>query len=163
VTDHVSTIAPPLALGPQPPASADIVLADGWWPELSLAAIRAAYRIDAAISDARLREAVRSAIAYALMELAAWQAGHVAAGVQHLLDLPGPAIDGEHRLALLWRRAIASLAKAEIAETMLDYDATGQGQRSLDAVDPSIAQLRRDAAHALADMAGRPRVRSTLL
>lgn len=161
MSDQISILAAPLATALAPPP--ELIEADGWWPAVDVAEIRRAYRIDQAISPERLREALIAGMAYCIGELTSWRAAREAEGYQSLAAVPAVQIEGVSVKVHAWRRAVASQAKSELVETMLDYDATASGTRALAATDPTILQLRRDAAHAIADIAGRARVRCELI
>jgi hypothetical protein len=157
MADHVSIINPPRAAAPAPNAATDLVNADGWWPALSIVAFRAEQRVSDEITPVRVRAALRTAMQTALIDLGAWGVTQRIAGYETLSDVPAPQIDGVSHYALCWNRAIFALAKAELAETHRDYDATGAGERNTDYLENSIGQLRRDATHAIRDLKGRGR------
>lgn len=155
--DHVSIIRPPLTPAPVPEPLSLLVTCGPFWPDISIADLRADQRVDDVVTDARCRKAIRAGIETALIDLRAWQAGRIELGYASLSDVPAEEIDGVSRLVLCWHRAVLALAKADIIETYRDYDATGAGDRAADWLDDAIIQLRRDAAHAIRDLKGRAR------
>ncbi len=128
-----------------------------------MTAFKAEQRVDDSITDIRARAALRAAIVTALTDLEPWADAQLLLGLPTLADVPAPLIDGESRLVMLWRRAIFSFAKAEIAEVYRDYDTTGKGVDKNETMDDTIAQFRRDGRHAVRDMLGKPRVRAELI
>lgn len=155
-----------VATAPTAPAQGeqDTIGNDGWFPDLSLAAVRDLVRIDGTVTDARLREAARNAMADINRRLAAFKAQHQAAGIERLADLPGAGtIDGESRYALIYRRAVCCLIKAELIERYRDFDATDSGQRRVADLEPAIDELRRSATWAVRDMLGQPHVIAELI
>lgn len=164
MTDHVSTIPPPLAVASVPEGSAaDMVSADGWWPAISIAEFRAVHRVSNEITEPRVRKAIRSAIQAALNDLSPWGVLKRAEGFTSLEAVPAVTIDGVSHFVLCWQSAVTALAKAELAETHRDYDATASGERKGKSLDETIIELRRDAAHAIRDLLGRSRVFSDLI
>jgi Phage head completion protein (GPL) len=155
VPDHVSILSPPLATAPEPAQS--MVTCGDFWPAIALADFRSSQRVDDAVTTQRALAAIRSAMATALIDLRDFAAVQIERGYTHLADVPADQIDNTSLLVHRWRTAIMTLAKAELAETMRDYDATGSGERSLEYLNETIVQLRRDAAHAIRDIKGRPR------
>jgi hypothetical protein len=130
---------------------------DGWLPDVDSAAVKDEQRIPDGITAPRLRAAIVAAIITIGNELAAWKAQQLAAGYTSLAAVPAPKIDGQSRYVLLYQRAVAAYAKADLVERYRDVDFTGAGQRDADAVQPSIGELRRDAIHAVRDILGRAR------
>lgn len=147
-----------IATNPIAPADAptDALRSDGWWPDLSIASIRALHRLDGTITDERLRDAARYAIAFCMQQLAAFKAEHVAAGKAKLEDVSGDQLDGENRLAFLYRRAVGCTLKAQLVETYRDFDSTDEGLRRALDLDASIGELRRSASWAIRDLLGKP-------
>lgn len=164
MTDHVSIIAPPLALAPQPQnPETDTVDADGWWPSVSIAEFRAMYRVTPETTAERVRAAIRTAMQTALIDLGEWGVLKRAEGHASLESVPAVQIDRVSHFVLCWHRAIGALAKAELSETHRDYDATASGERKNDGLDDSIIQLRRDAQHAIRDLKGARRTVAELI
>jgi hypothetical protein len=151
--------APPAAAAPV----ADAIAGDGWWPALSIVAFREATRLGTMVTDLRAREALLGAAITVGDALAAWRAGHEAAGVESLEDVPGRAIGGETRATVLWRRAVYATAAADLAETHNDISATDQGRKTNDARATSAADHRRSATAAIRDLLGTSRARVALL
>lgn len=152
------------AVVPNSPAVVEaVVVNDGWFPSIDPVQLRNEYRIRASVTPERLRKAIISAIIKAGNQLEAWQAERIALVPTGLIDVPAKTIDGESRYVLLYQRAIGSYAKAELVEEYRDTDTTTAGQRDVEDLEPSIAELRRDGLYAIRDILGRPRVRSELI
>ncbi|MGO4222141.1 head completion/stabilization protein [Lysobacter sp. TAF61] len=135
---------------------ADAMRSDGWFPDLSIAWIRATVRLDGTITEDRLRDAGRYAITDINRRLAAFKAGHVAAGKASLAAVASDEIDGENRLELLYRRAVACALKAEVIERFRDFDSTDAGLRRAEDLDASIGEQRRNSSWAVRDILGQP-------
>lgn len=146
------------------PGNQDVIINDDWFPNLALSTIRDILRIDGTVTDARLREAARNAISDINRRLAAFKAQHQASGIQSLADVPGGGtIDGEPRYALIYRRAVCCLIKAELIERYRDFDATDSGMRRVADLGPAIDELRRSATWAVRDILGQPHVIAELI
>lgn len=145
-----------VATAPAPTAegAADALRSDGWFPDLSIAWIRATVRIDGTITEDRLRDAGRYAIADINRNLAKYKAGSVAAGKGSLAAVSSDEIDGENRLELLYRRAVACALKAELIERFRDFDTTDAGLRRAEDLDASIGEQRRNSTWAVRDILG---------
>lgn len=144
-------------------AETGTILNDGWFPDIDLQQAREAMRLDGTVTDVRLKESLIAALLDTNRALTAWQQLHQAAGVQKLADVPASGIDGKSRLLALYRRAVHSLAKADLIERYRDYDTTADGNRKAELLDPQIDDQRRNAHWALADIVGRPRLTVELI
>lgn len=156
----MTTFVPPLGLtsceaptparveAPQPVAH------DGWLPGVDLTRLRADMRIRESVTPDRLRDAALSAMIWVGEELAGWQAQQTGAGHADLAAVPGGTVAGEPRLAILYRQAVGAWAKALVVERYRDTDLTGAGERRVDELDTSVAELRRDAIHAVRAILG---------
>lgn len=150
-----------IANGASAPVNA--IRSDTFWPEVSPDDIRAQMRMDGAIAADRLRACVISAVSVVNDELDSWRAAQEAAGYVALKDVPARAIDQTSRLVLLYRRAIACCATAEVVERYRSYDATDSANQRADDLTPSIDELRRDQRWAIRDFLGVPRVTVELI
>ena len=154
---------PPRAPGaastlPAPSPTRGIVENDGWFPDITLAEMRDAMRLDGTVTDARLVQAVVDAILQVNRELAGWQSQHAAAGITMLADVPASKINRESRLLAQYRRAVYSTAKADLIERYRDYDTTASSasdKKSMEWLDEAPGAQRRNAQWAIADMVGR--------
>ncbi|NHQ90291.1 head completion/stabilization protein [Janthinobacterium lividum] len=143
---------------PAPAPTPGIVENDGWFPDVVLAEIRDAMRLDGTVTDARLVQAVVDAILQVNRELAAWQSVHAGAGIAALADVPASKINRESRLLAQYRRAVYSTAKADLIERYRDYDTTASSasdKKSMEWLDEAPGAQRRNAQWAIADMVGR--------
>src|SRR5471032_964978 len=153
---------PPLhqpAAAPAPPApDTGIIENDGWFPNIALADMRDAMRLDGTVTDARLVQAVVDAILQVNRELADWQSQHAQAGIAALVDVPATRINRESRLLAQYRRAVYSTAKADLIERYRDYDSTATSlsdKKTMEWLDEAPGAQRRNAQWAIADMIGR--------
>lgn len=148
---------PPVAEIEQSPAAEQAVVNDGFFPNIEPAAVREAARIPTSITPARLRAAILGAIMTVEIDLRAYAAASITAGHATLAAVPAPQLDGQSVQLLRYQRAVALYTKAELIERHRDFDTTAAGGSQVDELTPSIVELRRDAQHAVRDMAGRSR------
>lgn len=126
----------------------------GFWPELDGAHLRAAMRLTAAVTDARLEVAAVNAMIEANRELAGYRLAREAEGHSTLVDVPADQVNGESHLLHLYRRVIYCAATAELIERYQSYDATNSGEQRASEEESSPDQLRRDARKALRTILG---------
>jgi hypothetical protein len=138
------------------PGDTDAIGNDGWFPDLSMSILRDTLRLDGTVTDIRLRESSRYAIAYVNNDLADFAAGHQDNGTAALADVSSATIDGESRLTMLYRRAVSCMVKADLIERYRDYDSTDSAQRRALEMDPGVDEQRRNARWAVRDILGKP-------
>ena len=143
---------------PGAPAGADLVVGDGWWPDVSLAAVRDAVRVPSG-EDARLRDAVREAMLEIAGELAAWRREQEAAGHKNLTEVPGRMkVDGQSDYALRWFRAVYSVVAADLSERALAPQLTGAGADRAEILRADVDVHRRNVSFAVRDFLGVSRI-----
>lgn len=122
-------------------------------------------RIPTDISDQRLSDALKAGMLEAAEDLAAWEAQQQAAGVGRLGDVPdrNPDIADEKRLEVLWRRAVHSLAAADVSELQRGPDTTAAGAKRAEQLDLTVDDHRRNARFAIRDILGRARTTVELI
>jgi hypothetical protein len=150
-----TTFLPTVLPGDPAPAPVPVTAIDtgGWFPAIDPALFRQEQRVDAsAITDPRVRQALVAAIIRVGRDLREWRDEQVAAGFTSLDLVPADRVDGLSELAILYRRAVFTAAKAEIVERYVDVDLTGRGERSAEQLDPTVAELRRDSVHAVREI-----------
>lgn len=131
---------------------------NGFFPAIDPAHFREATRQDKTVTYDRLKLALIEAIAAANRELASWEAQQQDAGHNTLDAVPQAEVGGEGILLHHYRRAVYSLAKAELLERYRDFDATRSGAER-DEENPAPDDVyRRDARWALAAIRGTERV-----
>lgn len=140
----------------EPDTESDALANDGWFPDLSLSAIRDSTRLDGTITDARLRDAARYAMSEVNRLLEAYKAEQVAAGVASLAEVNAAEIAGENRLLMLYRRAVTCTLHADLLERYRDFDSTEAGLRRATELDPAVGEQRRNARWAVSDIQGKP-------
>ncbi|QEY63353.1 head completion/stabilization protein [Metapseudomonas lalkuanensis] len=136
---------------------------DSWWPDIDGQDMRAVLRLDASITDARLKAAALNAMLDTNRELTRFKARHQALGCTTLEGVPADQVDGQSRLVILYCRALYCGAGAELTERYRALDSSADGHAKADALTPSIDELRRDQRWAIRDLLGLPRTTVELI
>lgn len=131
-----------------------------FWPAISPADCRLVMELDGTVTAPRLAHTLTEAVIATNRELRAWRIEHESAGHATLADVPD---DEPDRLPYLYKRAVYSLAKADLMERMLSFDATAAGQRKAESQEPAIDDHRRNARWAIRDILGLPRTTTELI
>lgn len=159
--------APPLVrtTPPSDPAPLGTVTAGEWWPEIDLAKLRDAMRIDGTVTPHRLLPAVQEALATTIELLGTWKVARQAEGHTSLAGVPALRIDEESVHVQRFRRAVYCHAKANLIERYSDYDTTGRARKDdqEETRDGQAEQHRRDATWAVRDILGATRLTVELI
>lgn len=134
-----------------PPPAGQLVQADGWFPGIDTASIRAKVRIGDA-TEARLEEAVTAGILAGLRELSTWRSMHAAAGVADLGGVTDSQVAGQNLAVLLWNRVVMFYAAAELVDGHSDISATDDALDREDEKRLTADHYRRKAYEAVADL-----------
>ncbi|WP_017922401.1 head completion/stabilization protein [Burkholderia glumae] len=150
MNSFVATAAPAVAASP----IEGTLTNDGFFPDIDLAALRDAMRLDGTVTRERLRHAARDAMLTVNDELAAWRARHRAAGAASLADVPAERVDGESVLVFRYRRAVYYLAHADVTEKYRGFDSTKSGGQVAAELAATVDESRRNARWAISDILG---------
>lgn len=150
MTDLIST--PP---APASPANSKVVTG-AWWPDIDVNQIRAAVNLGGTtIAHDRLVNAIAFAAVEVTGELSVWQAVQVAAGKNSLETVaPERQVNGEPELVVLFLRAVAMHAAAELADRHLDLTATAKGTDRQEERRDMADDFRRSAVRAIRAITG---------
>ncbi|MBZ6064696.1 head completion/stabilization protein [Aeromonas schubertii] len=125
-----------------------------FWPTIELGRLRAIMRTDGTITAERLRHAVIDAISQVNGDLTGWSLNRKGEGHATLADVPADIIDGESVLVHWYRRAVYSMARANLYERYLDSSATADAIKDAVPRELTADDLRRDARFAIRDILG---------
>ncbi|MGV3511909.1 MAG: head completion/stabilization protein [Novosphingobium sp.] len=151
---------------PASPVSPDnaVVPGDGWYPDIDVNAMRDALRITDQVTHARIVGAIEGGLLTVEGELAFWRATQESEGFAALDEIePDRMIGGEHRLTLLYTRAVRFHAAAELAELHRDLSATTDGATRAEPQLLTAEDYRKHATAAIRDILGTPRVTVELI
>lgn len=147
-------------IAPAPQPTEDALPHHPFWPAIFPADCRQMMELDGTVTVPRLAHVLTEAVIATNRELRAWRIEREAAGHATLADVPD---DEPERLPYLYKRAVYSLAKADLMERMLSFDATATGQRRAESQEPAIDDHRRNARWAIRDILGLPRTTTELI
>lgn len=145
---------------PADPVSPDssVVQGDGWWPDMDCNAMRDALRITDLVTHPRLVAALAGGLVTIGRELESWRIACELDGATSLAEVkPDQTIAGQHRLTLLFTRAVRFAAAAELAELHRDLTATQDGQARADTQATTADEYNRLATLAVRDILQVPR------
>jgi hypothetical protein len=125
-----------------------------FWPVINLNTLRAIMRTDGTITTERLRHGVIDAIAAVNSDLSGWAINRQGEGHATLADVPSQTIADEPVLVHWYRRAVYSMARANLYERYLDSAATAEAVKDAGARDQTADDLYRDARFAIRDILG---------
>ena len=145
-----------VSIPPSPASPANsVVEGDGWYPDIDCNAFRDVLRIGSMATHERVVGAIEGAIVTVEGELAKWRAAHETKGAASLAEVePDRKTAGQHRLTLIYTRAVRFHAAAELAETHRDLTATQDGQARADTEATTAEEYLRRATHAVRDILG---------
>ncbi len=152
------------ALPPDPASPPEELAGDGFWPGLDPNLMRDELRLGTVVTHARLVGAIKGGMISIGIELADWRAKREAEGAANLAAVdPEDTIAGEHRLSLLYRRAVQFAAAAELAELHRDISATQDGADRAESEILTAREYNRLAIHAVRDVLGASRTAVELI
>lgn len=134
------------------PAQASVA-ADGWYPAITLASLRASYRLGEGVTTTgRLTHATEGAMLSAMRELEDWRTAREAAGVAELADVTDRQLNSRNLAVVLWERIIGNLAAAELSDLHRDVSATNDGLDRAEERGMTADDYRRIAMAAINDL-----------
>ncbi|MGN5127743.1 head completion/stabilization protein [Aeromonas sp. 30P] len=125
-----------------------------FWPVIKLKDLRDIMRTDGTITTERLRHAVIDAVSAVNSDLSGWAINRQGEGYEQLADVPSQTVNAESVLVHWYRRAVYSMARANLYERYLDSSATADAAKDTDARDQTANDLYRDARFAIRDILG---------
>lgn len=145
------------------PADQAAITSGPFWPDIDPDDALKDKRIDGTVTPDRLRAALIDAIATVNRDLSAWKAAQIEAGYNSLAEVPAEEVDEESIHVHRYRRAVFSLAAADLTEQYRSFDATDAGHQYADRLETPIGDLRRAASWAIRDIRGEPRTTVELI
>lgn len=136
---------------------------DGFFPDVEPADVRNTMRVNGTVTEQRLVESIRDAMAATNRELAQWRIRQLALGYPKLADVPACAVEGASVLLHHYRRAVYQLVNADLIERYRDFDTTAAGNKRAEDLDSTIDESRRNARWAVLDILGRPHLTVELI
>ena len=149
-----STIAAP----PAEPVDGTIT-GDGFWPDLDLAQLRKAIRIDQTVTAVRLRDAARGAMLDIMGELDEWRLKQVADGYLTLAAVPGRRkVDNLSDYVIRWSQAVQAVVAADLSDLQLGQSVRSAGVERAEELAVDIDKHRRNVTFAVRNFLGLSRI-----
>lgn len=140
---------------PAPTAAEEQVLVnDGWFPDIDLAQLRATARLDGTVTPQRLRHSAVQAVLSINAELQVYKGAQLALAHKTLGDVPALQVDGKSAQIARYLRAVYCAAQADLVERYRDFDTTGAGDKAAEKLELRCDDLRRDVRWAVSDLLG---------
>ncbi|WP_145551655.1 head completion/stabilization protein [Yersinia mollaretii] len=142
----------PEAPEPVEPMENTLIKNEGFWPEIDLKQYREESRQDGTLTQPRVIEAALFAINEVNNRLTLWRLTQQQQGYLSLAEVPAEKLNEESTRIQLYRTAIFCLMQARLTDRFRGFDTTGAGGKRADSLEPTIDNLRRDAAWAINDI-----------
>ena len=141
------------------PETGDAVIKNTFFfPDVDPKRVRELMRLEQTVSDARLRNAIKTGMAETNAELYDYRLRQIAAGFKTLADVPdAEEIDGENVRVLHYLSAVTAMATATLYERYRGVEATGKGDKKADSVETTIDDLWRDMRWSVSRLQDKPR------
>ncbi|EKN6222686.1 hypothetical protein DVQ50_08275 [Yersinia enterocolitica] len=139
---------------PEPLESTEkaVIKNDGFWPDIDLNQYREESRQDGTITQPRVIEAALFAINETNDRLSVWRFTQQKQGYMTAAEVPATKLGDESTRIQLYRTAVFCLMQARLTDRFRGFDTTGTGGKRADSLEPTIDNLRRDAAWAINDI-----------
>ncbi len=122
------------------PETGDAVIKNTFFfPDVDPKRVRELMRLEQTVSDARLRNAIKTGMAETNAELYDYRLRQIAAGFKTLADVPdAEEIDGENVRVFHYLSAVTAMATATLYERYRGVEATGKGDKKPTASKPPL-------------------------
>lgn len=141
----------------------DIIINNGFFPDISLLEVRNAMRIDGTVTNERLKHSLKEAIFTVNKDLIAFRKSYQDEGKTSLDDCDDEFINNESTLVYNYKRAVFCLTVANLYERYRSFDSTKEGHDKSDELLDTAGDLRRDYHFAVRDILGNHRMISELI
>lgn len=144
----------------------NIISNDGFFPDIDLAAMRDAIRLDGTVTDTRLMAATVDAMIFVNDQLRELKASASDAGHASLVSIPAGLVNRQSVLIAHYLRAVYCSAKADLIERYKDYDTTATSlddKKLVGFLANGPDEERRNAAWAISRLMGRHHVTVELI
>lgn len=128
-----------------------------FFPDVDPQRVRELMRLEQTVSDARLRNAIKTGMAETNAELHDYRLRQIAAGFKQLVDVSAEEIDGENVRVFHYLSAVTAMATATLYERYRGVEATGKGDKKADSVETTIDDLWRDMRWSVPRLQDKPR------
>ena len=128
-----------------------------FFPDVDPKRVRELMRLEQTVSDARLRNAIKTGMAETNAELYDYRRRQIAAGFKQLVDVSAEKIDGENVRVFHYLSAVTAMTTATLYERYRGIEATSKGDKKADSVESTIDDLWRDMRWSVSRLQDKPR------
>ncbi|MGP9466755.1 head completion/stabilization protein [Halomonas sp. TP35] len=132
----------------------EIIINNGFWPDIDPNEYQEEERV-AGVTEARIRQSLRAAVADINRQLANFQHQQQQAGRMAWDAIPLEPWQSPGDVQLLYTRAVYAQTQADLLQRYRDASATGKGDERGEAKDLAADDYRADARWAIAELTGR--------
>lgn len=129
---------------PATPDDEPVIKNTAFFPDIDPKRVRELMRHEQTIAPARLRLAIKTAMAETNAELREWQNRQAEAGYSTLADVPTDEIDGESVRVFHYVNAVCAMTTATLYERYRGADASAKGDKKADTIESTIDEFWRD-------------------
>lgn len=122
----------------------EIIFSRDFFPIIRLMEVRNAMRIDGTVTNERLKHAIINAVATVNRDLQGYRKSYETKGYSTLAECDEEVISNENVLEYQYKRAVYSLAVANLYERYRSFDSTKDGQDKAEELLNTANDLRRD-------------------
>ncbi|MFZ6709351.1 head completion/stabilization protein [Undibacterium sp. TC9W] len=149
-----------------PAQTSNTITNDGFFPDIDIAAMRDAIRLDGTVTDPRLIAATVDAIIFVNDQVKGLKASALGAGHASLVAIPADQVNRQSVLISHYLRAVYCTAKADLIERYKDYDSTATSlddKKLVGFLANGPDEERRNAQWAISNLLGRHHVTVELI
>lgn len=149
---------------PKPTVIGDeVIINNGFFPDIQLSEIRNAMRIDGTVTNERLKHSALDAMQTVNRDLKDFRLKAQTQGKSRLNLCDEEQLNDESELVYLYKRAVFCLTTANLYERYRSFDSTREGDQKADQLIDTAGDLKRDYHFAVRDILGGNRMIAELV
>lgn len=149
---------------PKPTVIGDeVIINNGFFPDIQLSEIRNAMRIDGTVTNERLKHSALDAMQTVNRDLKDFRLKAQRQGKFRLSLCDEEQLNDESELIYLYKRAVFCLTTANLYERYRSFDSTREGDQKADQLIDTAGDLKRDYHFAVRDILGGNRMIAELV
>lgn len=149
---------------PKPTVIGDeVIINNGFFPDIQLSEIRNAMRIDGTVTNERLKHSALDAMQTVNRDLKDFRLKAQTQGKSRLNLCDEEQLNDESELVYLYKRAVFCLTTANLYERYRSFDSTREGDQKADQLIDTAGDLKRDYHFAVRDLLGGNRMIAELV
>lgn len=149
--DSATVVIPPA------PVASPVIANTFFFPDVDPEQVSERVRLGHVVTDKRMREAIKSAMAEVNAELYLYREQQMRDGYKQLADVPAEVLDGESVKCFHYLSAVCAMTAAVIFERYRSYDSSAKGDKKADALEVSVDDQWRDMRWHLSRLQGQAR------